>query len=827
MVIYKYSKVGRDSILPEYKPRYPRDPDYRIHHYRLTLWIDVDDKIVEGIATIWLYKSNRDVNTVRFDAVSLEILDVFDSNGPLKYSYDGEVLEVRLRDNLGLDPKPINVRYRVREPEYGLYFIEKPSPMVWSQGETEWHRYWMPIYDYPNMKFTTEVIIHVPRGYKAYSNGFLVEHSEGDKWSVWRYMFDKPHSSYLIAIAVGKFKVKSEVVDGVRLEYIVPEGYEHLIDTTFKNTPDVLRFFNEWLGVKYPYGVYRQVAVSRFIVGGMENTTMTILTDRALLDDHARLDMESEGLISHEFAHQWFGDLVTCRDWSHIWINESFATFLSFLYDRHWKGRDRFIYSLLNALDSYLHEYKNYYSRPIVFRLYKYPEELFDAHSYPKGALVLNMLMNILGEDVFRRAIKEFLVKYRYLNADTEDFRRVVEDVSGYNLEWFFEQYIYNSGHPVIKIKYEYDSGESLLTIKLSQEQGDDSLEVYTIPLDIIIELDGGEKISRRIVMRDKSMNIYFDVKDRPKAVYIDPEFKVFAVLEPEYRVEDLIWILRNSEYVYWRLLAARCLGKEKSSRVVDALAEAVEKDEFYGVSIEAAKSLGRIKTPYSKEKLLGLIDKVGEPRVRREVIRSLSNYKGDDIGSKLEKIIGDRSEAYTVRAAAGYTIGKTKYSRALDVLLKYIDEESIDYVITKGVLQGLAEYGGKRALEKIFEYTSIDKQETVRAMAVSLLGKFPEYSEVYKYLEEFAYDPEIRVRRAVVMACRELMDERCLKILSILESREKLGWTWKAAKLTSKKIRENIEKGVEWKRLREEMSKIMEESRRIWERVERLEGKI
>ena len=829
MPVIAYSKTGRDSILPEYISQYPREPEYKINHYILEAWIDIANKYLKGVASIYLSKNRISVREVLLNAVALNILNVKDDKGNLKYSYDGEILNIHLRRPLTKTSKKVIIEYEARDPEYGLFFVDgddKYPPMVWSQGETEWHRYWMPIYDYPNMKFTSEMIIHVKKGLKAFGNGMLLDHRKEDEWEVWHYMFDKPHSSYLMALVAGDFKILKDEVDDILLEYIVPRDMEEFVKNTFEKTPDAIRFFSEWTGVKYPYKVYRQVVVRRFIVGGMENISMTLLTDRSMLDKHARLDYESEGLISHELAHQWFGDLVTCRDWSHIWLNESFATYMDALYHRHWKGVDEYLYRLYLNLQSYLYEYSNYYSRPIVFRLYKYPEELFDSHSYPKGSVVLHMLINLVGEEVFRRAIKEYLNEYAFSNAETEDLRKIIEKHYGKPLEWFFDQFLYNAGHPVLKIKYAYDSKEKLLTISINQVQEDDSPDIYRLPLDIELIMPEEKRIKHRIWIKEKTKNIVLPLPDKPNFVYVDPLFKIFAVLQPDYPMEDRIRILGKSEYVYWRLLMAKSLNKETSVKAIDALYNAVAKDSFYGVSVEAAKSLGEIRTEYAKENLLKLLDLDLDPRIRREVVNSLGNYKGDDIAEKLIKILEDRDEAYSVRAASARVLGKIKYSKGIEILKRYLDEKSYDYVITKGILEGLAELGGDEAFNIIMKYTSNDKQESVRALAVSLLGKFPEKRETYEKLREFVYDHESRFRRGIVSAARELMDPKVLPILKLLESREKMGWTWKSAKLTEKKIRESVEKGVEWKKLRDQISKIEEETRRVSERIEKIESK-
>lgn len=826
MDIYPYSKVGRDFTFPEYDAVYPRDPRYKIYHYKLEIWIYPSEKKIVGNAELEV-SSEYKIKYIELDAVDLNVNEVYIDGAKTEYDYDGEQLVIYFNKYLTRKRRVIRIGYSVKNPQYGIYFVEGEPLIVYSQGETEWHRYWMPIYDYPNMKFTTELIIHVPREWKAFANGRLIDTSVDGEWSNWHYLFDYPHSSYLIALAAGKLSVFKDKVNDIDLEYVVPEGREREVKTTFRNTPDMIRFFSEWTGVKYPYRIYRQVVVREFIVGGMENTSMTILTDRALLDEHARLDQWSEGLLSHELAHQWFGDLVTCKDWSHIWLNESFATLMADLYFRHWRGVDDYIYGIYNELRSYLNEYKEWYSRPIVYKVYKYSEELFDGHSYPKGAVILHMLMNLMGEDVFRKAIKVYLNRFKFKPVDTEDFRKVLEEVYGRSLEWFFDQFIYNSGHPVLKVRYSYDREEGLLKVTIKQEQGEDSLEVYKFPVDVEIVTKSGKKIRRSVWLDDKIVNVTFKLERKPLHVYIDPEFKVFAVLDPEYPVEDLIKIASESDYLYWRLLAIKRLGNNPSTSVADTLYNIIIKEEFYGLGREAAKILGSFKTGYALEKLLEALDKVSEPRIKSAILEALGEYRNERVGEKALNYLENKEEAYSVRALAVYAIGKSHYKDAVKIIKKYIDEPSYADIIRIYSLRGLGEYGGDEAYEILKKYSSKDYGQYVRMVAIEQLGNFPEKKkEVLELLKEYAYEKNRFVRRGVINACRKLAIPQVLPILDIIIYREKMGFVWKPARLVKKKLSEAMEKGIEYKKLREELEKIKEEARKLGEKLELLEVK-
>ncbi len=823
MTVEAYRKKGKNFVFPGYEPKFPRNPDFNISHYKFKLKVYFNEKRIDGEATIYL-SLRKKTSEIELDAVDMNIKKVLLNGIEMDFEYTGKTLKIPLKTSRFNNV--LTVEYEVVEPKYGFHFITE-YPMVYTQGEAEWNRYWLPIYDEPNMKFTVESIIYVPRGWRAYSNGILISHVQEEDWEVWHYKTEHKIQSYLIAVIAGDLYVEEDEVDGIKLEYIVPKIYRDRVKTTFKNTPDMIKFFNRWLGVKYPYGVYRQAAARNFLVGGMENLTLTIINDRYLMDEHSRKDFRIEGLLSHELAHQWFGDLVTCRDWSHIWINEGFATFLNNIYYRHWLGNEEYIYMLFLDMDSYLSETRNKYSRPTVYRVYKYPEELFDRHVYQKGGLLLNMLMNLVGEDKFRKIVKRFLTRYKYRNADTEDFRKTVEEITGENFEWFFETFFYNAGHPVIEVKYEYDRKSKLVKVSVAQKQDEDFPEIYKIPVEIEIGYSQNRKKVFMVRLNDRMENFYFESPKPPKYVLIDPGFKLFAQIIPRYGLNVYRNILDESDSTYWKLLSVRQLGGEKSSQAVDILAEAIVKEKFYGIAREAAKSLGKIGTEYAKNKILDLISKDLDPRVKASLIEALNNFRGPSIGERLLKFIEDDNEAYSIRANSLYTLAKTGYPDAKKYLLKYIDAPSYADIITINVLKGLAEIGDEEAYEIIKKYSFPEIRENVRLTAIEQLGNFPDKKEVYKLLKDYVKQGGERIRRAVVSACKKLMNGDALEILDLIISHERSGFVVKDAMLTRKKIQEALEKGVEYRKLREKIEAVEDEYRKIHEKIEMLERKL
>ncbi len=817
---------GRNFVFPDYKPQYPRKYPVKLKHVKADIKIFLEEKTVKGVATLKLMSRKDGLRVVHLDAVDMEIKEVREKGRERKYIYDGKVLIVDLSKPLNIgEETEVSVTYETK-PVKGVYFVlpdenhPDRAPQVYSQGESEDNRYWLPLLDYPNVKSTSELSVSVPRNMVVVSNGELLDVREDGPLKNYHFKMSEPHSTYLISFVAGEFSVKREEVEGVKLEYYVPRGKEEFISRSFSKTPDMIRFFSEYTGVKYPYKKYSQVTVSEFIYGGMENITATTLTDVTLHDEKAHVDFRSEPLVAHELAHQWFGDLVTAKDWANIWLNESFATYFEALYTRKDLGNEEFLYELYRNLDSYLKEYSKRYSRPIVTRVYSMPEEVFDAHSYPKGALVLHMLKNLIGEENFREAVKLYLQRFKFSNADTEDFRKTVEKVVGEDMEWFFDYFIYNAGHPVINFSYSFDPEKKLLKLSFKQKQGEDSPKTYEIPVEILIN---NQKHVFKLTEREQFF--YLKLERKPGHICVDPEFKIFRVLELETPQEDLIDMLSCKNLVC-RVEGARALAKKRSNKVIKALKEAMLKEKFWGVLSEEAKALGSIGTDEALNSLIELEKTIKHPKARRTVASALGNFKDKRSVETLIKMLNDEKESYYVRREAAISLGKTKDEKALQVLKGKLNVQSHNYAIPGGALLGLSELPKEEAFKIIMEYTGKDKPTTLRATATQCLGQYPAKKEAYDKLKELSRDENFRVRRAALSAIENLMDPKLLPVLEDMYKTDLDNRIKRGAREISRKIKESMEKGVEYKKLREEIDKIKEENRKLLDKISYLEVK-
>ncbi|AKG38481.1 hypothetical protein MA03_03180 [Infirmifilum uzonense] len=821
-----FVKPGRNFTYPEYEPQWPPNPPLDFLHVTAEVRLNLAQRSLNGKA-INIFKALTDIDKLSLHARDMSIISVKVNGSEAKYSYDGENLEVYLPRPASKGEKiEVEVEYRAIQPKAGVWFIpvdrDEPARFVYTQGEPEDTRYWLPTYDYPNRKATVELSIIAPRGLAVVANGVLMGSEVIGDDAKWTFRLDSKIPAYLIAFAVGDFAVKEEKLGNILLQYIVPRGREGDMERSFRYTKDMIRFFEEYTGVKYPYPKYSQVCVDEFVAGGMENASITILTSATLHDELAHVDFRSEPLVSHELAHQWFGDLVTCRDWSHIWLNESFATLMEALWRRKELGEDEFVYDLVSMLDSYLGEYERY-SRPIVTRVYKYADEVFDAHSYPKGALVLWTLANIIGEDNFRRGIKAYLEARRESTADTDDLRKALENTAGVSLDSFFEQFVYNAGHPSLTVSWRWEEKEKVLELKVVQGQGEDSLPKYTLPLEVVFKGEGWET-RRKFEIREKTHVFYVKLDSKPDCVCIDPDFKVFKALSLDVGPDELLRVVKGCGKLYPRVIAMRELGKKGSARHVEEIKQIlVNEDEFWGLRVEAAGALRRIGGFAARKALLDSLNVVKNPRVKRAVIRGLSAFRDEEVARKLSEILSTTTESYYVRAEAAISLARTGYKGALDELKKALEYPSHNHVIAASALEGMGIMGDPEALDVILSYASPGKPLQLRTAAIRALGYFTPNQKIIDAMEQASRSQHPHIRLAVTVAATRSLSPKYLSILEQLKN-DVSGRVARSARDAAEAIKKSMERGEEYRKLREELDKLQEEERRLSERVEKLE---
>ncbi|MBA2732069.1 MAG: M1 family metallopeptidase, partial [Acidobacteria bacterium] len=462
---------------------------YDVLHYTIKTRFDVPGKMVVGDETVMLKPLASGFKSFELDAsnMKIEAVTLSESNTMLQWKQPPDKLAITL-DRTYEPSETITLRIRYRAtPERGLYFIPKGSDgntswskpaQIWTQGEPEENHHWFPCYDFPDDKATSEQYITTGADEIAISNGTLLEttnNADGTRTFHWK--MEQPHASYLVSLVVGNYAKLEGVYKNIPLEYYTYRGTEETAQRAFVKTPEMMRLFGQKLDYEYPYNRYAQTIVASFIFGGMENITATTHADSEILYGTTKdAQLAQENLISHELAHSWFGNLVTCKDWSELWLNEGFATFMEAVFREHEAGRDAYLEEMRSNTSLYFMEDMLKYRRPIRYDRYGSAIDIFDATVYKKGALVLHMLRETVGDEMFWKALHRYLEEYRYKPVGTEDLQRVFEATTNQQLGWFFDQWVYKAGFPELRVRSLYHAPTQSLTLEVAQTQSADAM---------------------------------------------------------------------------------------------------------------------------------------------------------------------------------------------------------------------------------------------------------------------------------------------------------------------------------------------------------------
>ncbi len=779
---------------------------YDTDHTAVDLDVDLKARRVAGHVTHTVRALRSDLSEIRMNCVEL-VVDSVTVNGrranfeyPVRANQSTSWLagaSAGTADDqiaIACDP-PLarNAKAEVRvyysgHPEIGLYWIrpEKGLPEkryeVWSQGEGEDNRYWIPCNDYPNDKATFEGRFRVAKGYTAISNGTLVEKRDVGNQTEFYWKLDQPQVSYLIMLAVAEYKILEQKAGNIPLSYVVPPGTDDAtILRGYGLTPDMMAFFEKEIGIPYPFSKYAQIVVQDYIYGGMENTTATVMNSRTLFDERTQLTRDDVNLVAHELAHQWWGDMLTCREWSHMWLNEGFATYYAYLYKRQQEGGDAFQYQMNNAHQDVI-KADDVDPRPMVVDFYNRTDARNNAHVYVKGASLLHMLRGILGDDLYRETIRHYGQSNQHDVVDTQDLMRAVREVTGENLDWFFEQWAFLAGHPKFKVTKHWDKETRVLSLKVEQTQETGGLvPVFRVPVDIEVTWKGGSE-THRVLIEDTNSTFYFATPAEPQMVIFDKGDWVLKTLDFPKLAGELVYELQHGDLMT-RVRAAQSLASKGSdAHTVPALRDVVMGDAFWGLRREAALALGQIDTDAARAALTEGTA-VETARVRLACAEALGNYYRDEkVAATLEKMV-NHDRAYGVRAAAVTAIVKLRGERASRVCLDALKQESDQSIVRIAALNGLADLNDDAALDRIKPYCTTGNARVYRNPAIAA------YAKIAKNLEkdsdrrkaaEFLYpsldDWHLRTRQATIEALATINEPTSVDALRRVAQNDRVG---------------------------------------------------
>lgn len=674
------------DTLPPYNPSHTFEHD--LIHTKIEISFDWPKKRANGKATLtmrpWFYATDK----VTLDAKNFDIKSVtYDGKTEqLKYDYNNEQLTVYLgKTYTRNDEFKIAVTYTAKPDEResfggsaaitsdkGLYFInadgaDKDKPMqIWTQGETESNSFWFPTVDKPNERCTQEMYITVEDKFKTLSNGVLVsskKNADGTRTDYWK--MDKPHAPYLFMMAIGEYAVVKDKWRNIPVEYYVEPKFEPYARDIYPHTTEMLEFFSSKLGYAYPWPKYSQVVVRDYVSGAMENTTAVIFgefmqkTKRELLDDH----LTNEKVVAHEMFHHWFGDLVTTESWANLTLNEGFANYSEYLWLEHKYGRDQADFHEMQEQQGYVFSAAGG-GHPLIHFGYGNREDMFDAHSYNKGGAILHMLRNQVGDDAFFTALGRYLKKNEYTDVEAHELRLVFEDVTGQDLNWFFNQWFFSAGHPSLDITYGWDDAAKKASVTITQNQeGEGVPHVYDLPLAVDI-YDGPGKVRREnIRVTKRSQTFTFDAPAKPALINVDAGKALLCVKSDDHTPEEFAFMYRNAPLFRDRQEALEALRSEKSDLAKQVLKEALN-DKFYSI----------------RQMALNRVDET-DPTVLPIIVKMAENDSDPGVRSMAIKILGETGDKQYIPVLQKGLTADQPYSvvgASLDALAKLDPQAAI-----------------------------------------------------------------------------------------------------------------------------------------------------
>ena len=734
--------------------RYIPSHDYHTQNILLNLHFDFDHSQAIGTATLTFAPLVNDLKSVELDAGDLTVNSVkFASGAPLKFDVDTKKEKLAITLDRAYQPSDVLtvvIDYHTNGGATGALFggsrgltFIKPTPddpsapkQIWSQGESEDNHFWFPCYDHPNDFTTTEIIATVEKPLSVVSNGKLLSVKENaGNTRTYDWKMDVPHATYLTSIVVGEYAPIEQTYNGIPVTTYVYPNQVTEGKVTAARMADMVKFFSEKTGVPYPYVKYAQTMAHNF-GGGMENISATTMIDGMIHDERGELDGTADSLESHELAHQWFGDFVTCRSWADVWLNESFATYFQAMWDEKSLGRDDFLYSDVKSnQDQYLQAWKRGSRRPIVTENYTSPDAVFDTYAYPRGGAVLHMLRTTLGEENWWRAIYHYLTKNAHQPVETEQFRIAIEEATGQSMDWFFDEWLYKMGHPIFRVTQAYDAGSKTVTLTIRQEQKVDATSAYPqvvfFRMPVLIEIGSatGTHIEKAMIEAKEEQSFSFKVDSEPLLIDFDYGGTLIKELHFEKTTAQLIYQLSHDGDVLGRVFALNELTArmkntatpaDETAAITKAIASAATGDAFWGVRSESVGALSGVAGPDARTALLAAA-KDKAPRVRARTLNALAATKDSSLAGVYLGYLNDPS--YNVIRAAATGLGATKDPGAYDALNKLLDQPSWRDTIRTSGLSGLAALGDPRALDSAVRFAARGNPLGVRGAALSVLG--------------------------------------------------------------------------------------------------------
>ena len=817
---------------------YAPDRTVAMLHFALDVTPDFQQRTVAGKAMLQFKPNLRPVQELKLDAVGLNIEAVSGTETIQAYQVTADQLIIIFAEPIPADKAAsVTITYHA-EPDSGLYFrtpemgYKDGDTHCFSQGESIEARHWYPCLDAPNEKFTSEVTCRVPDGMTVISNGRLLSQTKDPATglTVFHWSQERPHANYLISLVAGYFQKLEGRHKNVPLAFLTPPSEFMEATNSFRETAEIMDFFEQEIGVAYPWPKYDQTCVNDFVAGGMENTSATTLTDSTLFTDATENIHSSEGLVAHEMAHQWFGDLVTCKDWSHLWLNEGFATYYAVLFDGYKNGRDSMLYGLYGS-SRHVTSMPND-TNAIVRRNFREPGELFGYLAYPKGSWVLHMLRAQLGEELYRRCIRTYLERHRYGNVTTEDLRAVIEELSSRSYDQFFDQWVYHAHHPELEVDYSWDGLAKLAKVSIRQKQElSERVLLFNFPLTLRFKGKFGT-VDRIAEVKERSGEFYFPLASAPETVRVDPEFTILSktTFTPSYPM--LVAQLADKSDMIGRLLAIEQFANRQDKETVAKLQQVLNEDSFFGVRVEAARAL---RSMHTDEALAALLEsgKQSDARVRNAVVSAVGGFFRDNAETFTREVLAHEKNP-AIEAEAIGNLAAYSQSEVHELLLKFLNSNSFHEELAAAAIGAMRSQDDPTCVAPLMQtLTQRQAEFPTRVFAqglgtVAYLSRNEEQKDsVRDFLTGCLNSKKKTVQRSAITALGSLGDPKAIAALETFDTDSKENPERTAAEQAVAALRAGRKPVDDFKNLRSEMLDLQKANRTLRQDLDDLKKQV
>ena len=781
--------------------RAEREKINNLIHTKLKVDFNFEKSQMNGEAWITLTPHFYDTNKVTLDAKAFKIHEIKVNNLNASYNYSDDEITIELDKTYNKNEEyTVYIKYTAKPEEVkqkgseviksakGLYFIdpkeedpEKPT-QIWTQGETEASSCWFPTIDSPNQKTTQEIYMTVPSKYVTLSNGLLIsktDNTNGTRTDYWK--MDQKHAPYLFFMGVGDFSIVKDSWNGLDVDYYVEPDYESVAAEIFGNTPEMMTFFSEITGVKYPWSKYSQIVVRDYVSGAMENTTAVVHGETAQQKKGQLIDNnEWEGTIAHELFHHWFGDLVTTESWANLTVNESFATYSVYLWFEHKYGKDRAAAHMYEDIQTYFQSESE--NKNLVRFFYEDKEHMFDPVSYHKGNAILHMLRNYLGDDAFFQSLNYYLTKHQYGTAEAHDLRLAFEKVTGKDLNWFFNQWYFGNGHIKLNVTYDYNTINNTVTVNINQLGN-----IFKFPLSIDI-YEGKRTLNHEVWVDSKQNSFTFPINNHPKLINIDAKHVLLAEINDNKTLENYIYQFNNAPHYMDRRQALEEIAKNQTNKEAFATIIKAFKDPYYEIRVLALKNIDLFQKYYKKEAIakieqlaqfdkktlvkaaaIEVLGKLVEPIYKPLFVKGMNSESFAIIGSSLTSLYQIDKAAAMIKVNSLNNDTKDYLADAItSIYIQEKDKTKLPF-IAKHVLKGMFLTSDQRAQQMYSEAFKWIAESDNKEAVSNLTNDFVKLGLQYK---KYNFDKmAINMINQIINAQQQAKNENKEELIFILKT--------------------------------------------------------